>query len=209
MSKDYDLLISQAEGSFEELKTEMEEVRLRFKLAVIPYVKEWINETARNEIKTNSELVSELGVERLKQLKEEVGALIEEIPSRVDHYLDNSVMWWHMREPQLGTLYGGRIPSDIQDAIKYIFGELGVILSKDGFVSVKTTSSFDRSYTSASWNHNGKPMYPYGIVLPKSIETVYGEYGELIKEGQKKATIIKDLKKEKEQNNIVELWDSL
>ncbi|MBA9027122.1 hypothetical protein [Peribacillus huizhouensis] len=213
MSKNYEILILNCESAINDIINKMEEVRIRFKSAAVPYVKEWMGHTARNEIKENPELAEKVGEVRLKELKSEVNILIENAVHLVDEHLDNKTIWWHLNEQQEKSYCeNNRIPDDIEKAIKYIFGQLGVVLSKDGFINV---SSATGQYKYKPWIESGnkymdeKPIFPYAIVIPIEMKTIFIEYQTLLKSAQEKIKAIEALKKEQKQTKVAALWDSL
>ncbi len=213
MTENYETSILNYESVLSEIINKMEEVRIRFKRAAVPYVKEWMGHTARNEIKENAELAEKIGEKRLKELKSEVNALIESAVSIVDVHLDNNSIWWHLNDQQDRSYYeNNRIPDDIEKAIKYIFGQLGVVLSKDGFINV---SSAIGQHKYKAWIESGnkyldeKPIFPYAIVIPQDMKTIFIEYQTLIKSAQEKIKTIEALKKEQKQTKVAALWDSL
>ncbi|KMY50292.1 hypothetical protein [Peribacillus loiseleuriae] len=213
MSENYEVSISNYESVINDVINKMEEVRIRFKKAAVPYVKEWMGHTARNEIKENPELAEKVGEKRLKELKSEVNALIENAASLIDVHLDNTTIWWHLNDQQDRSYYeNNRIPDDIEKAIKYIFGQLGVVLSKDGFINLSSTSG-QQKYK--AWIESGnkymdeKPIFPYAIIIPKEMKAIFIEYQTLIKSAQEKIKTIEALKKEQKQTEVAALWDSL
>ncbi|MED3550160.1 hypothetical protein [Cytobacillus praedii] len=206
MSNNFDTLISNAISEKENLKIKMEEYRVTFKHQISEFSKQWFMNTAKLEIEGSPELVKSVGIDRLRELKREIENLADNSPELVDKYLDNEELWWNLKE-DLTSRYSSdnRIPRKIEDEIRIMFGHLGKLLSKDGFVDV----SINRESFATTWHLNGKIRYPFGINFPSSIEATYREYSKLKIAAIEKNDEIKNLQNEKDKADVGNLWDSL
>ncbi|WP_369902017.1 hypothetical protein [Bacillus manliponensis] len=213
MQKDFTLLIADEEKEKEELITQMEDTKVKFKQAVITYAKDWFRKQAKLEITDKPRLAKRLGAEQLRNLKKRIEDLINQSEQLVDEYLDDNSIWWHLSEKKWIVPYNDRIPGEIHKAVKLMFGELGVILAEAGFVEL---NPIIKQYTSGR-EHNlwveddirRRPCYPYPLSFTSEIKKIYTEYHELAKRTEVRNGNIKKLQAEKEESHVGDLWDSL
>lgn len=213
MTKDFDSLILKAKEEKENTLKQMESIKEQFILECIKFSQEWVQNQAKSQVKANADLANDLGIEKLKELKEEVNNLIDEMSSLIRQYLNKEELWWHTNEDEgYYFIEQYKIPDKYEKQIRYAFGELGIILSKYGIVKVSSDGSKDDYKIWAErkqYGGYGKPMYPYSIEVSKSMIDIMNRYIEKIKEAQEKNKEIKRLTEEKKKSDISELWDSL
>jgi hypothetical protein len=208
LSKDYDGLLENLYDEKEQLVLEMDKIKQDFLQEVILYSKDWFNVEAKALITRKSDLAKNIGVDKLRNLKAEVHTLITNTEALVLDYLDKEEYWWHQQERKdyQSYSYEHRPPEGINEAIRHMCGKLGLIFAQEGFVRLKQTG-FTKDYD--VWAKNGKPYYPYGSPLSDQVVNLYKEYNNLVAKAQEINAKISQLKKEKEEISVVDLWESL
>lgn len=205
--KDFDSLISKAEQEFEQGKNELEKIKQQFLDVVTEHIKKWYVTESRKIITRESEKAKSLGIDRLKVLKEQVNQLVEETENLVQQHLNKDRLWWHQNEfDYVPYEYRYRLPKNIDNEIKEILGNLARVFGKDGLVKIKGSNSYREH---GLWLENGRFVYPYGNPLNDEVHGVYLKYNDVVEGLLKVKSTIDSLKKEKEETNIVDIWDSI
>lgn len=207
MSENFDTLIIEAEAQVEGLKKEMEQFKHEFKMHLIPFVQQWYKDFARNTVSDEPNLVKELGVEKLREIKDEVNELIEDVPNLVDSYMDNNELWWHLRKDRRPKLERRKISDEIDKEIRSLLMDIAILLHKYGFMEANGGAlSHEFQHGSGSY---AKPIYPLGVQYSNELEDTHSNYITRVDRTVAALHRIEKLKEEKEVQNAGDLWDSL
>ncbi|WP_409305554.1 hypothetical protein [Peribacillus sp. SCS-155] len=208
MAKDFEGLIQELTHEKDQLILEMDGIKNKFLEEVASFCSVWFDKEAIALIARKSDLAKNLGIEKLKLLKAEVRSLIKNAKNVVAEHMDKEEFWWHQQDKGDFSSYSyeHRPVERIHEAMRYICGKLGVIFSHDGLVKLKQTG-FIKDYD--VWTKSGRPYYPYGSPLPDDIVDIYREYNSLTMKVQEIDRRMVQVKKEKEEISVVDLWESL
>ncbi|WP_310877042.1 hypothetical protein [Priestia megaterium] len=202
--------ILEAEAQVDSLKKEMGDIKQEFKANLIPFVVDWYKTYSKDEVSKKPDLVKQLGVEELRVVKARVNELIEKVPERVDFYMDNDALWWHLREETTTYLEKRKISDKIEKEVKYLLAEVAEILAEYGFV-IEEKRKGDILWAEFQDGKEVylKPRYPYFVTFPKELEDIYAQYVTRVDRAQITLKRIRDLKEEQKVSEAGDLWESL
>lgn len=91
----YDTKIANYESSIKDLLAEMEKSRESFINSTASFIKEFIQEYIESEVKKNAEHTTSLGIDVLRNLKQDLSELIIKIPDLVSKHIGPDSFWLH------------------------------------------------------------------------------------------------------------------
>lgn len=207
---DFDKKIEILEIELEDINSKLENTKLEALIQLKVFIEEWFEKEARSIIVSNPSLSNSIGVERLKQIKQEVTELIHSVDELVETHLNVQYLWDYNYETGTGFyILGDKMPEKMNVTMRFVLGQLGKILSKDGFVNIKPTYGSNRQYDVWFDSATGKVKYPFSLNYPKELITTMKKYDELLRESSSKQSELKRIQKEKAETSVESIWDSL
>ncbi|MGG1664477.1 hypothetical protein [Brevibacillus sp. NRS-1366] len=214
--RNFDQEIEAKRNEFEEVKHQLSNTRNQFKAALIPFVQQQFKTEAEKVIKRNPELVKELGIEKLKELKDELAILSANAPDIINEFFDEEQLWWDLKENEhLYFCSGKYLPDHLNKALRLVIGKFGELFSKYDLIKIKPTGQNDydvwieRDEYTRSHKHNGRPSYPNRLECTPDIINYVSEYKDYINNAKRIQSDINKIQREKESTAAIDLWDSL
>lgn len=202
----YDANIRQAEQEREAIYAQLERLVAEYVSASTAFFQKEFQSKIEDAISNRPKVSQELGVEKLRQLKAELKATIEEIPHVVSEYMDRDELWVHRSTPleavtrELGIHFKveGKHKADEQG--RPIMGEVGQLLVKYGF---------DKIGESGSWEDlgNSKLSYKYWVPLREEMVGITKRYTDVFEKYVAAQLKVVQLKLAKEQAIAKDLWN--
>jgi len=217
------------EGNFNEIKNQLrEEIKQRqvelegekekFIEITGSFCTHWIVDYARREaIHDRPEITEMLGA-KLKDFKNEVQILAKRAPELIKKEFAKKEYWKHyetsdqISKDQQSDYFnnnyykykftGNRQPEILDNGIRMVIGQLGIILEKYNY-SNPEKNSLDR------WEKEGIPYYRYGFDWSQKMKEVSEIYAEKLKKFQELNHKLKGTIKEEKQFKAQKNWDSL
>jgi hypothetical protein len=169
----------------------------------------WSMDTIETAIMDEAEITKSLPESQLREMKEEMNALLDQYPALVQAELDTDEMWPHRMdipkdlhkdrmEIQLAV---ERRRARVDESIRRILGQVGLILRNYGFINE------DRRI----WDFGPDDRATYRYPLPRDRETdgLMAEYFELLRGYGEVAYELRDLEHTKEAEEAKRRWDRL
>ncbi len=161
----------------------------------------WINREVESLVVEHPDVVSSLGIERIREFKNRVKALNASLPEVVANETSKREEWPHHAAP-LGQVSSSLVESYFPAVFRRIVSHLGPILDEYKFL----TEPFSQSST---WSKAGD-VYKYRIHIgfsPQAIPAIL-EYDQHYKNFQTVESEISKLKKSLKEARAKELWES-
>ena len=216
MAKDFDKLIKQKQEELEPFKSQMEELRQEFIRDSVNFVSEWYKKTAESHVERDADRTIKLGKEEIWQMKIEVLKLAEGAEAIVNDSLLDQKLWWHLTEDDdlSYSFYANKAPENLDIAIHFALGKLGIILEKFGYVRTESTGGREEDVWcewDSSGNYHlpgGRPYYPYSINWSETMRDTITRYDNVHKQANSIVRKINSLRIEKKEHQAKDLWDS-
>lgn len=214
----YDIQISNEEQRLSEVKLQMEELRLIFKLEMAEYAKKWFQDESKRIIIADHERSTGLGSEILKQVKVDVMELVANTPQLIDKHFDKKEIWWHFTEEYIYVSHNKNFPSHVTEEIKYLLGNLAPIFVKYELVKITYkdlsnhftfTEEVNRQFQIDSLKRKNEPYYRFGITLNDKINEISKQYGKRLDNAKILQENIKKLNNNKRDETLSDMWDSI
>jgi len=210
LSRDFKGLIAERDRALSLLISNMEMIRLKFFADTTQFAKKWFLNEAKAYCVKYPEIVLCFKKEESADLKQQVNDLVKDAGSFVEENLSNPNLWWHLEpkcsfwwrlEQTRSNIYsqyellgncqvGYKFPEKIDMSVRYVLGELGIILEQHGFKV--TTNSSRRGVYYEFWFRNiegeeeSQPYYPLLFDWSDDMKSTMQQYN-----GQfKKATLL-------------------
>jgi hypothetical protein len=214
--RNFDQEIEAKRTNFEEYLQQMSNTRKQFKDTLVPFVQQQFKIEAEKAIKGNPEIVKELGVEKLKELKDELTTLSASTPDIINEFFDKEQLWWDLKENDEYLFCSGKsLPDHLDRALRLVIGRFGLLFAKFGLIKIKATGQNDygvwleRDENTRSHKYNGRPSYPSKIDCTPEILNHISKYREYINEAKKIKADIRRIEREKESTAAIDLWESI
>jgi hypothetical protein len=219
---EFDEKIGKAQINLESTLSEMKDLKESFILSAAEFLKPFWEEKAREIVKGEPEFLKELGNEKVSELRQEVKKLEVNTAKIVKSHLNAGKIWWHL-DQSIGyrsTSYYDSFefvsdpPSEQDNALRLAAGELAKLFEKYGFFSQKHHHERTNMWRSL-YKKGGKgvlpsnklPFYPSIWSWTKKMASIMYKYENLREKVQAIQETIKELKKEKQENEADNLWD--
>jgi hypothetical protein len=161
----------------------------------------WINREVESLVVDAPDLVTSLGIERLREFKNRVKALNASLPEVVANETSKREEWPHHAAP-LGQVSSNLVESYFPAVFRRIVSHLGAILDEYKLLT-------DPYSQSSSWSKAGN-IFRYRIHIAFSSEAIPAilEYDQHYKHFQTVESEISKLKKSLAEARAKELWES-
>jgi len=136
----FDTKIQELEKREAALRDQMEETCQEFLQVTSKFAIEWFQSRVQQEVTSRPKLAKQLGVERLRQIKSELKALVSEAPNIVNKHINSKKYWAHRGAlPDKSgdhevvwrySILGRRGPDELEGAVSQLLGYAGAILVK-------------------------------------------------------------------------------
>ena len=100
-SKEIEIELSQKNIQLQDLRNRMDSEFLSIKDPLISKIQEWINDEMDNTITENSDRFHQLEPYKLKQLKEEIERISENVSDSLENSFSDKSIWPHWEEKEL------------------------------------------------------------------------------------------------------------
>ncbi|WP_433922855.1 hypothetical protein [Paenibacillus taichungensis] len=214
--EEYDLLIGEKRQEIIKIKTEMEQLRLRFKKVLSDFTEEWFKSYARKLIVDNPETAGKLTDSELQKLKNEVEKLARSASEFVDIHFDKDNLWWHLKENTYGysEYRDENIPPILSEEVAYLFGRLGLLFQnhniiKTGLESGLRSDSYKFDFVVDQNRKKNELRIKVVGKFPIFLTSIMKEYGKFHERAKYAENEIGRLLEEKRRASIGDLWDSL
>jgi hypothetical protein len=183
----------------------MEQIRLKFLADTTQFAKKWFLDEAKAYCVKYPEIVHCLKKEEFADLKQQVNDLVKDAGRFVEENLSNPNLWWHL-EPKCSLWWrlernqsnifsqyellgnsqvGYKFPEKIDRSVRYVLGELGIILEQHGF-KVTTSSSISGVYCelwfcNIEGEEESQPYYPQLFDWSEDMKSTMQQYNSQFK----------------------------
>jgi len=194
----------------DSLRKDMEMEFEKFLGATKKFAVVWAENKVRSTIRSHAELAKSYGRERVGKLKLELNQLIEMMPRIVENHVNVDKYWAHRGKVpdeflnNIGRyrISGNRLPGDLNDALREVFGNVGILLIDHNFDTAE----------GSEWEieHRGGRQvckFKYGYDCSDEMKTILGRYSENHKQFIELNRELKETKKEKSEAEAMDLWD--
>lgn len=195
--------LKQEEHKMNSLTLQMDNLYIEIQDAMPHAAASWMNKEVESKIKDNPEVAQSHGIEKLKELKSKLTALIEKLPEIVAAEFQDRSKWTHHVEfverssstSQKGEPHLNLIFRNVISNLGGLLDEYGLIKEPKGHIP--------------TWQRTGQESFRYSINpgmnnLPESKTT---EYWNLFNEYKSISQKIKDIQKSINEAKAKELWD--
>lgn len=207
--RDFDHEIEEKESEIVLLKIELVPIFNQFITITQEFLVEWYSKEAKKTITADPDKAVELGVEKLKEIKEDIQKLKDCVKEIVDVALNKESFWWHKKENEHSyTAYNNhKLPDFLDKEFRFMLGELGKVFLNHNFI--KVSGEHSREYNSSFSRKEGRISYAYGMDIDKNVLGVFWSYAAICRKGIEIRKQIDQIIKEKQKANIGDLWDSI
>jgi len=174
----FDQKIEDTERQINELRKKMEEICRDFIKEMKGFVVIWSKKEVENAVVFMPDKVKEHGEESLKQMKADLQNFLTKVPELVNKYIDNEELWAHrdqlpenINQKFLSYLdEKWRHPNKVEKTIKILFGYVGEILQKHGFLkeggawqidNIKERPEYQYEYTMSAMSEKMKSAFDH------------------------------------------------
>jgi len=209
----FDTKIQELEKREAALRDQMEEICQEFLQVTSKFAIEWFQSRVQQEVTSRPKLAKQLGVERLRQIKSELKALVSEAPDIVNKHINPEKYWAHRGAPPDNsddhevawryTIRGSRNPDELGGAVKQLLGYAGAILVEHGIANTERR---------VDWHVNGGgglPGYTHGYEWSDNMMNVMRLYSELYDEWLKLHQESKKVQRQRGEAEAKDLWDQV
>lgn len=215
MTKNFDELIEQKQTEIDNLKEQMETIRLKFVDETATVMSQWFQPKAKYILESDSDRSLKLKDNQFEQIKAKVKVLTENAQGITETFLSEPKVWWHMsqEEESYYSFHGNRAPIRVDRAIRLGLGLLAPILEEFGYLKNQHGRGDLDSWR--EWDSSGNrkitnspPYYPQGFDWSQEMKDTIKLYDEKVAEAKKIAREIVSLESEKKRTQISDRWDS-
>ncbi len=209
----FDTKIRELEKQEATLRDQMEETCQEFLQVTSEFAIEWFQSRVQQEVTSRPKLAKQLGVERLRQIKSELKALVSEAPNIVNKHINPEKYWAHRGAlPDTNGDYtvafrykiqGRRGPDELEGAVSQLLGYAGAILVKHRIANTERRDD---------WHVNGGgglPGYTHGYEWSDNMMNVMRRYSELYDEWLKLHQELKEVQRQRGEAEAKDLWDQV
>lgn len=190
---------------------EFEEKRAIIIELLKPFIRTELQNTIDNEIKEFPDHTRELGLEKLKNMKEDLKILLFNANAMTTDLLSEDTYWLHVDyeidvNNDRQKYQNKRLAKElIITGIKFLIGKAGEILINYGYERVGASYSMNSKW---QLNDNGDIVYGanYGLIIPNNIDDLINSYSNDIERLHEIIYKLMYLTKELEQQEAIELW---
>ncbi len=196
--------LQQHQRKMSSLMSQMDTLYLEIQDAMPAAAASWMTKEVDRTIKDNPEVVQSLGIEKLRELKSKLKALMENLPEIVAAEFQDRGRWPHHVEwveilpssPQREEPHPNRVFRNVISNLGSLLEEFGLIKEPKGNIP--------------SWQRTGQKRFRYAI--NPGMENLAGpkieEYWNLSNEYTSLSRKIKDIRKALAEAKAKELWDN-
>lgn len=163
----------------------------------------WMNREVESKVKENASVVEALGMEKLKELKSKLKALIEKLPTLVDAAFQDKSKWPHYIESEPNRRERPEEHHWMR-VFREVISNLGNILDNFGLLKESARGV-------PSWNRVGPKHYQYAINpgMPNfPDEKMLDNYNKLLNEYVKLRDELKNTTNQHTKAKAKEMWDN-
>jgi hypothetical protein len=197
----FDNEIKELEAIIVNLQIKMTSIRDDMIKQLISYLQNKYRSMIEYEIKQNISVTKQHGIEKLGLLKNDLNELVTLTP---DIVRNNFLKIWVYPPEKLDKIYqndlylntNALIKDEIYKLIKMLLGYVGKLIIK-----------YD--YDKSNWEitNNNLPKYKYGGSYPEDIEKIINEYIKVFNDYSTNYLKSKNVKKQKEETEVMNLWE--
>ncbi|MCL9783507.1 hypothetical protein M9194_18940 [Vibrio sp. S4M6] len=162
----------------------------------------------KSALQAQPNVVSRLGVDGLKHLKEEFKTIMASLGTQAHQVLESDELWVYKQKVALSTLdkldsngfpmVKQTLPQPLLDALESLLSPFGALLN-----TYNLAPKEDWQIVHSCYQYQGTiPLTPTLLESAKEFSMRHQEYDQLIDE-------LIDSQKGKEQSSVLDLWDSL
>lgn len=212
--------IAKHELSAKTQQEELDSIRSKIIEEAKPFVREQLKQIIDNEVRRNPEHTKELGRESLSAMKQRLLTLTDNSDQLVEEILGENSLWLHIgytintSQNQIEQIYNNKKTAEnqIRNGFKMALGEAAKILVDNGYAKVGTQYQWytDHLHSSTSpFNNPKRLLYKYSMRFPRNIEDLISEYIKKLEELHETINAISNLKRKLDEQEAVDLWDSV
>lgn len=213
MSQNFDREIALLEEEQQRVLAHMERVKQDFLDEAATFLSEWYWQQTETQVTRNHDVTQKIGIDKLRELKQEVKALQSKAGEIINEYLNDDRLWWHIHkegDPSVYIYAGRHVPDNIATAMRLAAGKLGPVLVQYYYLPADPYHNeawIEWDSTGNRKKSNGRPYYPYGLMFPISIEDLGKKYKELLKSLYDNAQALKNAEAERDIDLAKSLWN--
>ncbi len=195
-----------------EIYEEFEEKRTAIIEQLKPYIRTELQNIIENEVKEYPSYTMELGLKKLKDMKEDLKALLFNANAMTTDILSDDIYWLHVNytidvnNDRQKYQSNGLAKDKIFTGIKLLIGKAGEILIHYGYERVGASYSINSKWQR---NDNGEIVYGanFGLLIPNKVDDLINCYSSDME--RLHDIIYKQMKltKELEQQEAIMLWN--
>jgi hypothetical protein len=200
--------ISKELGQQEQKKTslisQMDDLYLEIQGALPAAAAAWMRTEVERRITDHPDAVQSLGIEKLREMKSKLHALIEKVPEMVAAEFQDRSKWPHHRDVKEEHSHSsGKSEPHLDQIFRNVISSLGGILNEFGLLTEP------KGYI-LSWEHKGKDQFRYAInpSMDRIPELKVSEYSKLLGGYTSLSRKIQDTQKSLSEAQAKELWDA-
>lgn len=212
-TSEFDPKIGNLEKEMKIFREQMEKTCDDFLIATNEFIIDWFNKSVQDSVQRNPDITKKHGIEGLRNLKSDLNDLILRVPDLVNQHLNKDAYWGHRdtisdgKEKLWGrySLYRalGPIDGPLDEGTRIIFGYVGEILIKYGYVSLNETKIVNY-WTSIGSN---RLRYSIGYNWSEKMSEIFKKYSDQYDKLIKMDNELKSLKRNKSEAEAKNLWD--
>lgn len=191
---------------------EFEEKRITIIEQLKPFIRTELQNIIENEIKEHPNHTMELGLKKLKDMKEDLKVLLFNANAMTTDILSEDTYWLHVNytidvSNDRQKYQNKRIAIDsIVSGIKLLIGKAGEILIHYGYERAGTSYSINSKWQR---NDNGDIVYGanFGLLMPSNVDNLINSYSNDIERLHDIMYKLMNLTKELEQQEAMALWN--
>lgn len=192
------LTLPELEKQLATQKNELASLQNEFIEASTEFIKQWYAEKSKSFIVAQEEHSRALGIDGLRELKQEVQALINDTTYSVPKVLSDDQLWWHI-SGILASYTEGRSTNTKQDlALQMLAGTLGPIFENYGY---KVVPQFIRVEAGT--------VYYLPLQINDGMLKAANQYKDVAALAKKTESDIEKETKARNERSIGDLWDSI
>ena len=199
--------ISEYECQIVALGTKMENVKNKIVVEIETYLKETYIKDIEYQVKSKTDITKQLGVEKLSELKQELTQLLDRVSGLTKESFNKDSLWIHKNydikeKDEFGIMYNSKqnIKTNITKTIRELMGHGGRLIIKYGYENYSNNTCWEKIQNSDI------PKYSYSIMLNDGIEEVMKEYTALFEQLHDCHVKLLKAKKDKAQQEALDLW---
>jgi hypothetical protein len=199
--------IKEYEANTNDLKVKLDEGSNIIVKDIKKFIKQKYQQEVESHVKTNTENTKGLGLDKLRELKQELIELIEKSSLLVDKYVTDDI-WTHKNyviniHNEFNQSYAIKTNTtkNIDSAIRNAYGHLGQLLNKYGYIKYLNGSDWEKHYSSEI------PRFRFSLCISDELQNSIDNYILLHEELHKVYVQLNRATKQKEEKEATDLWE--